>query len=48
MNRIYTVVKNGELADRTLPLDILRKFDYAGIENPYICKSFENYRENGW
>ena len=48
VNRIYTVVKNGELADKKLPADILRKFDYAGIENPYVCKAFESYREKGW
>lgn len=48
INRIYTVIKNGELSDRTLPPDILRKFDYAGIENPYVCTEFENYRKEGW
>ena len=46
-NRIYMVVEDGELISKELPNDIIKKFQYAGIENPFECTEFERYRKEG-
>lgn len=46
-NRVYMLVKDGELVSEELPGEILRKFKYAGIENPFCCKKWEEYLREG-
>lgn len=45
-NRIYMIIKDGELFSRTLPEDIRKKFAYAGIENPFQC-DLDRYIKEG-
>lgn len=44
-NQIYMIVEDGELVSERLPADIMKKFRYAGIEEPFVCKDFETYME---
>lgn len=46
-NKIYMLVKDGEVISKELPADILKKFEYANIKNPFVCKNFKNYRKEG-
>lgn len=46
-NRIYMLVKDGELISEELPLEIIRKFRCAGIEKPFYCHGLRNYRMEG-
>ena len=46
-NKIYMIVEEGELVSKELPADIMKKFLYVGIENPFICPAFERYRKEG-
>lgn len=46
-NKIYMIVKDGELVSQELPSDILKKMKLAGIENPFICNCFEEYQNKG-
>lgn len=46
-NKVYMIIKDGEIVSETLPADILRKMNYAGIEDPFYCKDFKHYREEG-
>lgn len=43
-NKIYMIMKDGEIVSEQLPQDILQKLKYAGINEPYVCKKFEQYR----
>lgn len=46
-NRIYMIIKDGEVVSRELPPDIIKKLKYAGIEDPFCCKDFERYIQEG-
>lgn len=46
-NKIYMIMKDGELVSEKLPEDILKKLGYAGIKDPYHCPDLQNYREEG-
>lgn len=46
-NKIYMIVKDGELVSKELPPDILRRFSLAGIKEPFRCSNFEKYRKEG-
>jgi len=46
-NKVYMLVKNGEVVSRELPPNILKKFKYANIKDPFHCKEFERYQKEG-
>lgn len=46
-NRVYMLMKDGEVVSEILPPEILKKFAYAGIQNPFVCSSLENYIREG-
>ena len=46
-NKIYMLVKDGDVISRELPEDIMKKFSYVGISNPFQCNNFEKYRKEG-
>lgn len=46
-NRIYMIVKDGEVISRELPRDILEKMKAAGIRNPFVCEKFKEYMQEG-
>ena len=46
-NKIYMIIQDGELVSEKLPLDILKRLRYAGIEDPFRCRNFETYRKEG-
>lgn len=45
-NRIYMIVKDGEVVSRKLPSDILKQFQYSGIQNPFCC-DLDKYIKEG-
>lgn len=46
-NHIYMLVKDGEVISEELPEEIKRKFYYAGIADPFLCKRWEQYLREG-
>lgn len=46
-NRIYMLVKDGEMISKELPPDIRKKLKDVGIDNPFWCKDFFKYAEAG-
>ena len=46
-NKIYMIVKDGEIVSKDIPEDILKRFSYAKNKNPFYFESFETYRESG-
>lgn len=46
-NKVYMIIKDGEVVSEGLPPDIIRKLKYAGINDPFHCKEFEAYRKGG-
>lgn len=46
-NRIYMIIKDGKVVSRELPPDIRKRFAYAGIDNPYVCRDMERYIKEG-
>lgn len=46
-NKIYMIVEDGQIVSRELPPDILKKFVYTGIKNPFSCREFEQYQKEG-
>lgn len=46
-NRIYMLVKDGEVISEEIPPEIKQKFMYAGIEDPFCCKHWERYLREG-
>lgn len=46
-NKVYMIIKDGEVVSEELPPDIIKKFKYAGITDPFYCKNFESYRKGG-
>lgn len=46
-NQTYLIVKDGVLVSGEFPDDIILKFQYAGIENPFVCKQWKEYLREG-
>ena len=46
-NHIYMIVEDGEVVSKELPPDILRKFAYANIKDPFVSNGFELLLEKG-
>lgn len=46
-NRIYMIIKDGEMISQELPPELLKKFKKAGIEDPFCCHDFERYIKEG-
>lgn len=46
-NKIYMIVKDGEVVSRELPPEIVKKFERANIKNPFVCKNFKDYKKEG-
>ena len=46
-NRVYMLMKDGEVISEELPVDIKLKFRYAGIEEPFFCSGFMRYKKEG-
>ena len=46
-NKIYMIVKDGEIVSKEIPADILKRFSYANISNPFHFSDFEVYKELG-
>ncbi len=46
-NKVYLMMKDGELVSEQIPQDILERLRYAGIGNPYDCKQMARYRKEG-
>lgn len=44
-NKIYMLVKDGELISKELPPEIQKKFRHAGIMEPYFCGEWQEYLE---
>ncbi len=46
-NRVYMLVKDGEMVSGELPAEIEKRFRYAGISEPFRCKDWEKYIREG-
>lgn len=46
-NKIYMIVKDGELVSKELPSEILKRFAFANIEKPFYCTKMQDYIEEG-
>ena len=46
-NRIYMIVKDGEVISKELPEGIRKKMQYVGIEDPFCCCNFAKYIQEG-
>lgn len=46
-NRIYMLVKDGEFVSEELPEQMISKFKYAGIREPFHCTKWEEFLREG-
>lgn len=46
-NRIYMLVKDGEMVSTEIPPEIRKKFERANITDPFICAEMEDYIQKG-
>lgn len=46
-NKVYMLMKDGEVISEKLPADVKLKFRYAGIEEPFFCSGFMRYKKEG-
>ena len=46
-NRIYMLVKDGEMVSDDVPDDIVRRLALAGIREPFFCEGFYRYKKEG-
>ena len=46
-NRIYMIVKDGEVISKELPEGIRKKMKYVGIEDPFCCCNFAKHIQEG-
>lgn len=46
-NRIYMIVEDGALVSKELPPDIQKRFRETGVDDPFVCREFETYLEEG-
>lgn len=46
-NRIYMLVKDGEMVSEDVPDDIVRRLALAGIREPFFCEGFYRYKKEG-
>lgn len=45
-NQINMIIKDGEVISKELPHDIQKKFELAGIDDPFCC-DLDKYRKEG-
>ena len=46
-NRIYMLVKDGEMVSTEIPPEIRKKFERANIKDPFVCTEMEDYIQKG-
>ncbi len=46
-NSIYMIVEDGKTVSKELPEDIRKRMRQAGIQNPFVCKDFKRFMEEG-
>lgn len=46
-NKVYMIIKDGEIVSKELPPDIQKKFEMAGIKDPYVCRNMKKYIGEG-
>lgn len=46
-NKIYMLMKDGEVVSEKLPPDILKRFEREQIANPFDCPKLQAYRKEG-
>lgn len=46
-NKIFMIVKDGELVSKEIPLEIKKKFERAHIEDPFVCSKLDEYIQEG-
>lgn len=46
-NKIYMIVKDGEVVSKDMPSDISKRFERAGIWNPFQCVEIQRYIREG-
>lgn len=46
-NRIYMLMEDGELLSEELPPEIAKRFQQAGIEDPFCCENWFKYLKEG-
>lgn len=46
-NKVYMLIKDGELISKELPPDIKKKFENAKIKDPYVCTNMKKYIKEG-
>ena len=46
-NKVYMIVKDGEVVSKELPPEILKKFAYAGIKEPFFNNGFNQLQKEG-
>ena len=46
-NRIYMLIKDGQMISEEIPADILRRLRYAGMEDPFTCYNLQRFRKEG-
>ena len=46
-NKCSMIIKDGKVVSRDIPEEILKKLQYEGIEEPLICKNFNQYIRDG-
>lgn len=46
-NRIYMMMEDGEVVSEELPPEILKRFEQAGIQEPFVCVNWQKYLREG-
>lgn len=46
-NCIYMIVEDGKMVSEELPPEIRKKFERAGIKDPFFCEKMEEYKKCG-
>ena len=46
-NKIYMIVEDGALVSGKIPLDIQKRFNEAGVDEPFVCRHFDRYLREG-
>ena len=41
------IVEDGALVSKELPPDIQKRFRETGVDDPFVCREFETYLEEG-
>jgi pilus assembly protein CpaF len=46
-NRIYLLIKDGQWISDELPPELVKKFEYAGIGDPFCCEKWQQFVREG-